>query len=74
MSNVHVVKKNSHWETKIEGNKDPVTKHHTQENAAKQGKKIVIETGGGELVVHGKDNKIREKNTYDKPDKYPPKG
>lgn len=74
MSNVHVVKKGNHWETKVEGNPKPVTKHHTQNNAAVQGKKIVIQSGGGELVIHRTDNKFREKNTYGKKDNYPPIG
>lgn len=74
MSNVHVVKKANHWETKKEGNVSPLTKHHTQEKAIEQGKTIVINSNGGELIIHGIDGKIRDKNTYVKKDPYPPVG
>ena len=39
-----------------------------------QGKKIVRKSDGGELVIHGLNGKIRDKNTYDKKDPYPPAG
>ena len=74
MSNVHVVKKANHWETKKEGKTSPLTRHHTQEKAIEQGKKIILKSDGGELVIHGLDGKIRDKNTYVKKDSYPPKG
>ena len=73
MSNIHIIKKGNHWETKKEGNPKPVSKHHTQGNAIKAGKKIVLQTGGGELVIHKPNQKIRDKNTYVKKDPYPPR-
>ena len=74
MCNIHVVKKQNHWETKKEGGKNSLTKHRTQENAIAKGKKIVKNSEGGELVIHRVDGKIRDKNTYIKKDPYPPKG
>ncbi|MBK7446227.1 MAG: DUF2188 domain-containing protein [Ignavibacteria bacterium] len=74
MSNVHVVKKPITGKPKRRKCFSFNKAHHTQEKAIEQGKTIVINSNGGELIIHGIDGKIRDKNTYVKKDPYPPVG
>lgn len=70
--NIHVVKHGNHWETKIEGNSTPLSKHHTQGNAIDKGREFAIDLKS-ELVIHRPNGLIRDKNSYGN-DPYPPKG
>lgn len=45
----------------------------TQREAIERGKQI-CQNIGAELFIHGKDNKIRERNSYGFKDPYPPRG
>lgn len=71
--NQHVTRRpDGNWQVKGEGNKRPTAVTSTQKES------ISIATGiarnqQSELVIHGKDGKIREKNSYGH-DPYPPKG
>jgi Uncharacterized protein conserved in bacteria (DUF2188) len=40
-----------------------VSHHHTQTNAEKAAKKDLGQRGGGEVAIHGKDGRIRDKDT-----------
>lgn len=47
----------------------------TQADAIARSKEILKNAGGGECVIHGVDNKIRDADTvYPGNDPYPPKG
>ena len=71
--NQHVSKRpDGNWQVKGEGNKRATAITNTQKAA------INIATGiarnqKSELVIHGKNGRIREKNSYGK-DPFPPKG
>jgi len=44
-----------------------------QQEAFQIARRMAINQGGGEVFIHGRDGKIRERNTYEH-DPYPPKG
>lgn len=70
--NVHVVPNNGRWAVKTEKSERPIKIVDTQKEAIQIGRKVSINQQS-ELSIHGKDGKIREKNSYGK-DNYPPKG
>jgi hypothetical protein len=70
---VHVVPRTAGgWAVKRPGAGRSSKVTETQRQAIEAGKKIA-ERESSELVVHGKDGRIREKNSYGN-DPYPPKG
>lgn len=74
MTNQHIVQRpDSTWAVRGEGNKRDTSHHSTQREAIKEAKKIA-EHQGGDTITHGRDGKIRERNTYSKVDHHPPKG
>ncbi|EGR0067682.1 DUF2188 domain-containing protein [Vibrio parahaemolyticus] len=60
------------WDVKKSGS-DRVSKHFNTQEEAIQWAKGVAKNQKTELYIHGKDGKIREKNSYGK-DPHPPKG
>lgn len=70
--NVHVVRRNEGWAAKKEGAKRASVITPTQAEAIDAGRKIA-RNAGSELVIHGRDGKIREKDSHGQ-DPYPPKG
>ncbi|HHX8374749.1 MULTISPECIES: DUF2188 domain-containing protein [Vibrio harveyi group] len=70
--NQWVVKKDGQWGVKGEGNEKMTSYHKTQKEAIEAGKAIA-QNQKSELIIQGKDNKIREKNSYGNDD-FPPKG
>lgn len=60
------------WQVKGAGNQRATVITDTQAEARKIARGIAIKNKS-ELVVHGTDGRIREKNSYGK-DPYPPKG
>ena len=72
MSNQHVVPYNDKWAVKKEGS-EKVTRIYDNQSDAIEYAKEIAKNQKSELIIHGKDGKIREKNTYKK-DPYPPKG
>ncbi len=69
--NQHVVPKGKDWAVKGAGNKKATKTVPTQEKAIKVAKKIAKHKES-EVVIHGKDGKIRDKDSYG-PDPNPPK-
>ena len=69
--NYHVVKSGNHWAVKNKGH--TLSGHNTQQQAIESGK-VIAKLTHGELVIHGRNGKIREKNTYAPVDPFPPKG
>ena len=60
------------WAVVGEGNNKATSLHDTQKDAIQAARDIAINQKS-ELIIQGKDSKIREKNSYGKDD-YPPKG
>lgn len=47
--------------------------HRTQKDAEHAAREMLKNQGGGELITHGVDGKIRSKDTIARPDPNPPK-
>jgi len=69
---VHVVPHLEGWAVKTSGSDKAFKVVDTQSQAIKIGKEVA-KNNATELLIHGTNGKIREKNTYG-PDSYPPKG
>ncbi len=69
--NQHVVKHPEGWAVRGEGNKRVSAVTKTQKDAIEKAKQIAV-TQQSELLVHGRNGKIRERNSYGN-DPYPPK-
>jgi hypothetical protein len=70
--NQHIVKHEDGWAVKGAGNQKATVVTDTKQQAIDAGKSIA-KNQQSELVIHGKNGQIQEKNTYG-PDSYPPKG
>jgi hypothetical protein len=60
---VHVVRGSSGWQVRVEGSTRASSIHNTQADAAVAGRNIARKNKS-ELLVHGRDGKIRERSTY----------
>ncbi|MFZ1654485.1 MAG: DUF2188 domain-containing protein [Candidatus Moraniibacteriota bacterium] len=72
MTNLHVVKSQKSWVVKEEKSSQLLSQHHTQENAIERASGIAREKDL-EVFIHGRDGRIRERNTFGN-DPFPPKG
>ncbi|CAM6463007.1 TPA: DUF2188 domain-containing protein [Enterobacter roggenkampii] len=70
--NQWVTTRGDKWAVVGEGNSKATSLHDTQQAAREAARQIAINQGS-ELIVQGKDSRIREKNSYGKDD-FPPKG
>lgn len=64
-SEVHIVPRPSGWATVRKGSDRATGTYQTREEAIRAGRKIAKE-GGTELIVHGRDGRIRESHSYDR--------
>jgi uncharacterized protein YdaT len=64
-NDVHIVPDNKQWAVKLEKEKQAQKVVSTQREAIKIGREIA-KSNKSELIVHGRDGAIREKNTYGK--------
>ena len=72
-NNQHVTPhKDGGWQVKGAGNKKATARTETQSAAIKIARDIAINKKS-EVVIHGQNGRIREKNSYGN-DPYPPKG
>ena len=71
MANQHVVRRESGWAVKGEGNKRD-TSHHDKQTDAIDAARAIAKSQGGEVVIHGRDGKIRDKDSYGN-DPFPPR-
>jgi len=69
--NQHVLPRNEVWAIKSEGSIKASVIKPTQEKAIKEAIKIA-KNQKSEVVIHGRDGKIRDKDSYGK-DPHPPK-
>ncbi|VVM32509.1 DUF2188 domain-containing protein [Terribacillus sp. AE2B 122] len=73
MSNYHTVPdRNNSWQVKKEGAKRASGSFDTQKEAMDYGKKLAKQNKG-EHVIHGRDRRIRERDSYGN-DPFPPRG
>ena len=70
--NQHVVPHGDDWAVKGAGNRKATSVHSTQQEAIDRGRSIA-QNQKSELLIHGENGRIREKNSYGN-DPYPPKG
>lgn len=70
--NQHVVPHPDGWAVKGEENSKPTKITNTQQEAISYAREIA-KNQGSELLIHGKDGKIRDRDSYGN-DPYPPKG
>lgn len=63
MANIHISQHEKGWQVKLEGNERATSVHSTQAEAIVRGREIAI-ANESELFIHGKDGKIRERNSY----------
>jgi len=74
MTNNHVVKRSNGWAVRKENAQRDTAVCSTQEEAFQLARQITRNQGGGEVFIHGANGKIRERNTYEKIDPFPPPG
>ena len=70
--NQHVVPRGEGWAVRGEGNTRDTSLHRTQAEAERAAREIAINQKS-EVLIHGEDGRIRERNSYGT-DPYPPKG
>jgi hypothetical protein len=63
MSNVHVVPQDGQWAVKLAGSDEVVSTHATQAEATEAGRARARQEMS-ELLVHGEDGQIRERDSY----------
>ena len=68
----HVVPNGAGWSVRRSGATRATATFSTQVEAIEKAREIA-KNQRGELYIHGRDGRIRERNTYGK-DPYPPKG
>jgi hypothetical protein len=59
---IHITKKDGGWTVNREG-ADRKQDYATQTEAVEAGRKALRDSGGGEIIVHGRDGRIRDKDT-----------
>jgi hypothetical protein len=70
--NQHVVPHDGSWAVKGAGNQRATGVHSTQAEAIQSAREIA-QNQGSEMLIHGRNGQIREKNSYGN-DPFPPKG
>lgn len=71
MANQHVVQREDGWAVLGENNTRDTSHHDTQAEAIDAAREIA-RNQGGEVVIHGRDGKIRDKDSYGN-DPFPPR-
>jgi hypothetical protein len=69
----HVVPHPDGWAVRGEGNSRATSVHDTQQEAINVAREIA-RNQGGELLIHGRDGQIRERDSSGNNDPYPPRG
>lgn len=63
MTRRHVVPSDKGWAVKADGAKRASSRHATQAEAEAAAKRLVGRNGGGEVVIHRPDGRIRDSDT-----------
>ena len=70
--NIHTVQRDGEWVNVREGADRVSSAHETQQQAIDRAREIATNSGV-EHLIHGRDGRIRERNSYGN-DPHPPKG
>ena len=70
--NVHVVPQDNNWAVKKENSQRASAVYSTQKEAIDRARELA-KNENSELLIHGRNGQIREKNSYGNDD-FPPKG
>ncbi len=70
MANQHVVPHQGDWAVRGEGNQRATSIHETQTAAIEAAREIAI-NHGAEMIIHGRDGRIRDKDSFGR-DSFPP--
>ena len=70
--NVHITKSGSQWKVLTAGAEKASALFRTQKEAIRRGTEIA-QNRKSEILIHGRDGKIRERNTLGN-DPFPPRG
>ena len=70
--NQHVVPRANEWAVRGAGNSRDTSHHSTQAEARRAARDIAINQKS-EVLIHGENGRIRERNSYGN-DSFPPKG
>ena len=70
--NQHVVKRDDGWAVRGTGNSKDTSHHNTQQEAAEAARNIA-RNQKSEVLIHGRDGKIRERESYGNAP-FPPRG
>lgn len=62
----HVVYTENAWHVKLEHSPEPISTHHTQDEAIKSARALAKQAELAQVIVHGKDGKIQTECTYGK--------
>jgi len=61
------------WANKKDGAERAASLHDTQAAAAAEARRMLLDSGGGELKIQGENGRIRSKDTIGRPDPFPPR-
>ncbi len=70
--NQHVIPHEDGWAIRAAGSQRATSVHRTQQAAIDAGREIA-RNQGGELLIHGRDGRIRERDSHGN-DPFPPRG
>lgn len=70
-NNVHIVPGNGGWDVRIEGGGK--TSHFSTQREAMEVGRELARGNGSEHIVHGRDGRIRQRDSYGR-DPFPPRG
>jgi hypothetical protein len=71
--NRHVVRHGSGWAARTPGAPRVGSTHRTQAAAERAAKSSARKAGGGEVVIHGRNGRIRDSDTVGRRDPMPPR-
>ena len=71
-NNQHVVPRPKGWAVKAETNQRATSVHRTQREAIDAARRVAV-NNRSEVIIHGRDGRIRERNSYGN-DPFPPRG
>jgi Uncharacterized protein conserved in bacteria (DUF2188) len=60
---LHIVERDSGWAVQRPDNARVDKRYANKRDAVEAGRKTLREEGGGELIIHGRDGRIRDKDT-----------
>ena len=59
---LHIIEQSDGWAIKGDDDRD-VKRYPNQREAVQAGRVALRESGGGELIIHGRDGRIRDRDT-----------